>query len=33
MPAPGALPERLSVVLHVLYLIFNEGFGPAAPRF
>jgi RNA polymerase sigma factor (sigma-70 family) len=26
MPAPDALPERLSVVLHVLYLIFNEGY-------
>jgi RNA polymerase sigma factor (sigma-70 family) len=26
MPAPHELPERLSVVLHVLYLIFNEGY-------
>jgi RNA polymerase sigma factor (sigma-70 family) len=26
MPAPDELPERLSVVLHVLYLIFNEGY-------
>jgi RNA polymerase sigma factor (sigma-70 family) len=26
MPAPEELPERLSVVLHVLYLIFNEGY-------
>jgi predicted RNA polymerase sigma factor len=26
MPAPDELPERLSVVLQVLYLIFNEGY-------
>ncbi len=26
MPAPDELPERLSVVLHALYLIFNEGY-------
>ena len=26
MPSPDEFPERLSVVLHVLYLIFNEGY-------
>ena len=26
MPAPAELEERLRVVLHVLYLIFNEGY-------
>jgi RNA polymerase sigma factor (sigma-70 family) len=26
MPAPDELQERLTVVLHVLYLIFNEGY-------
>jgi RNA polymerase sigma factor (sigma-70 family) len=26
MPTADELPERLSVVLHVLYLIFNEGY-------
>ncbi len=26
MPAPDELAERLAVVLHVLYLIFNEGY-------
>jgi predicted RNA polymerase sigma factor len=26
MPAADELPERLQVVLHVLYLIFNEGY-------
>jgi RNA polymerase sigma factor (sigma-70 family) len=26
MPAPDELPERLQVVLQVLYLIFNEGY-------
>ncbi len=25
LPPPGELPERLASVLHVLYLIFNEG--------
>ncbi len=27
MPAPGEFPSRLRVVLHVLYLIFNEGYA------
>lgn len=35
-PPPGELPRRLQVVLHVLYLMFNEGYaatsGPAAVR-
>jgi RNA polymerase sigma factor (sigma-70 family) len=36
MPAPGDLAERLVAVLHVLYLIFNEGYvstsGPDLQR-
>jgi RNA polymerase sigma factor (sigma-70 family) len=36
MPDHGELPGRLAVVLHVLYLIFNEGYvatsGPALSR-
>jgi RNA polymerase sigma factor (sigma-70 family) len=36
MPAPGELAERLAAVLHVLYLIFNEGYattsGPSLQR-
>ncbi|HZM61409.1 MAG TPA: RNA polymerase sigma factor [Vicinamibacterales bacterium] len=36
MPTPGERPERLRAVLHVLYLIFNEGYtassGPALQR-
>ena len=36
MPPPNERPERLTAVLHVLYLIFNEGYtatsGPALHR-
>jgi RNA polymerase sigma factor (sigma-70 family) len=36
LPRPGELAERLAVVLHVLYLIFNEGYtassGPTLQR-
>ena len=30
LPSPGERPERLSMVLHVLYLIFNEGYTSTA---
>ncbi|MFD9127592.1 RNA polymerase sigma factor [Kitasatospora sp. NPDC059571] len=30
MPAPDELPRRLNLVLHVLYLIFNEGYAAGA---
>jgi RNA polymerase sigma-70 factor (ECF subfamily) len=36
VPAPSELPERLDTVLHVIYLVFNEGysasFGPSLTR-
>src|SRR5262249_49112361 len=28
LPSPAELPSRLDSVLQVLYLLFNEGFGP-----
>jgi RNA polymerase sigma-70 factor (ECF subfamily) len=30
VPAPEELPERLDAVLHVVYLVFNEGYSAAA---
>lgn len=27
VPEPGALNERLGAILHVVYLVFNEGYG------
>ncbi|HEX3251731.1 MAG TPA: sigma-70 family RNA polymerase sigma factor, partial [Pyrinomonadaceae bacterium] len=30
VPAPQELPERLGAVLHVIYLVFNEGYSTAA---
>jgi predicted RNA polymerase sigma factor len=30
MPARSELPERLGAVLHVLYLVFNEGYATTA---
>jgi RNA polymerase sigma-70 factor (ECF subfamily) len=30
VPAPGDLPERLDAVLHVIYLVFNEGYAASS---
>jgi RNA polymerase sigma factor (sigma-70 family) len=30
LPPPAELPERLRVVLHVLYLVFNEGYAASS---
>jgi len=30
VPSPGELPERVAPVLHVIYLVFNEGYSAAA---
>src|SRR5262247_3775228 len=30
VPAPQELPKRLGTVLHVIYLVFNEGYSAAA---
>ena len=32
VPSPQELPERLGAVLHVIYLVFNEGYSAAAGR-
>ncbi|MBT1701164.1 sigma-70 family RNA polymerase sigma factor [Fulvivirgaceae bacterium PWU4] len=31
VPAPASLPARLDVVLHTLYLLFNEGYNSSHP--
>jgi RNA polymerase sigma-70 factor (ECF subfamily) len=30
VPPPGELPDRLETVLHVVYLVFTEGYAPAS---
>jgi RNA polymerase sigma-70 factor (ECF subfamily) len=30
VPSPSDLPERLSAVLHVIYLVFNEGYSASS---
>jgi RNA polymerase sigma-70 factor (ECF subfamily) len=30
VPPPGELPDRLDTVLHVVYLVFTEGYAPAS---
>jgi len=32
VPAPAELPERLETVLHVIYLVFNEGYSASAGK-
>ncbi len=30
VPSPGELPDRLDTVLHVIYLVFNEGYSASS---
>ena len=30
VPSPAELPERIDTVLHVVYLMFNEGYSPTS---